>query len=85
MRLLSRATDLEGFWTALGYQAEQQQELDLSAGKDQSEAAKILGRELQIRLGNTAGTPNPELHRFFNTRNKLNVQGLKVISGDCGI
>lgn len=84
LRLLSRASTIEEFWTALGYQAEKPAApaVDLTEGQDHSEVTKVLGRELQIRLGNVEGQPNPKLDRYFNNRHKLNAYGLKVISGE---
>lgn len=84
LRILMASTGMDEFWNGLGEITVKKAAdvVDLSAGRNCSEAVKILGREVQIRLGNVAGKPNPDFDRYFKKGGKLNIQGLKIISGE---
>jgi len=87
LTFLQNSSDITDFWNKLGSSAESTQknrdfQIDLSSGKCPENNIKILQRELRIRLGKEDGVTNSSLDKYFKSSNRLNAQGLKVISGE---
>ena len=88
LQVLNRCDDIKEFWNALGKSTEEnpvKEDIDLSAGHSAPGVIKILQREIRIRLGKEPGEPSIKLNKYFNKHNRLNIRGLKVVSGERGL
>jgi len=85
LQILTNCDDIRDFWNALGKSTIDNMDrgdIDLSAGKSAEVQIKILQKEIRIRLGKDNGDSSKALNKYFTKTNRLNVRGLKVISGE---
>ena len=87
MVAMTKKQTIEEFWHLVGdpLTPKTPQVIDLSEGRQNKQAVKILSDELRVRTGVAPGFANPNLNHYFKSGGKLNSQGLKVITGECPI